>query len=253
MLSITTRRIDIDDSTVDVEIIVTASPTSAGIQHVDVLNFNRNVLDARDFECPRFVHYRIENIPRFELPIYVVATECIDPNNENPPEITVGGPFLNEDRAEPGLSTVVCRPLVVDMPNENNAACIAANAEAQAIRNQIAVLCGEAANLRRQRDEAAAVAAAAYTAAIALAAAAAGASSIPIIGSILMVVLLVAAAIALLVGIAASIAAADFSSQLDGKLREITEAQREYSDVVSRIQNVCCPEFINVDLDAPSC
>lgn len=66
-------------------------------------------------------------------------------------------------------------------------------------------------------------------------------------------VLLIAAAIALLVAIAASIAAAIFAGDLGNKLGEIRDAQREYADVADDIQRVCCPEFITVSLDAPSC
>lgn len=254
MLVITTNRTMGTETTVTVEVIVTAAPESPGIRRVQVLTFSGDPLDVREFECDRFVHIYVENVPRLQLPIYVVATECESPDGGIPgEEITVAGPFLNEERRGQEPSPVICRPTIIDMPNSNNAACIEANSRAQRIRNRIRLLCEEAANLRRQRDESAAVAAAGYVAAAALAAAAGGAASIPIFGQVAAFILLVAAAIALLVAIAASIAAAVFSMQLGDKLGEIRNAQQEYADIADTIQRVCCPEFIAVPLDAPHC
>lgn len=254
MLLITTNRTESTGTTVTIEVIVTADSESPGIRRVQVLTYSRDPLETREFECDRFAHFYIENIPRIQLPVYVVVTECERPNGDIPgEEVTVAGPFLNEERDVPGLSPVICRPTVVDMPNTNNAACVEANSRVQRLRNQIRLLCEEAANLRRQRDESAAVAAAGYVAAAALAGAAAGASSIPLWGWLVALVLAIAAGIALLVALAASIAAAVFSAQLGDKLGEIRNAQREYADIVEDIQRVCCPEFIAVSLDAPGC
>lgn len=256
MLWITTTRADGTEHTITLEVIVTTDSASPGIQRVQVLTRGGPpAIDMREFECDRFAHFYVEGVERRNLPVYIVGTECDDPDREIPAETTVAGPFLNEERADADLGAfpVICRPTFTDMPNVNNSACLEANRRAQRLRNGIRLLCTEAANLRRQRDESAVVAATAYVAAAALAAAAGGASAIPIIGQAVAVLLVIAAAIALVVAISASIAAAVFSVQLGDKLGEIRTAQEEYAFVVDEIQRVCCPEFISVPLDAPGC
>ena len=255
MLTIIASRTRLTATTIDMEISVTASADSRGIHDVEVIGNDGNPVGTPprvEGSCGRSLFQMVTMIPRDKLPVFVQASECSTDANMPAGPVTVAGPLLGEDRPTQ-LGHVICEPTggtVGTPPNMNNQACIDAQNHLQQVRNQILTDCGEAAADRGRRDAFAAAAAAAFIAAAAFAAAAATFGwPIVWIGAILLIV----AAVFLIVGIVLSVLAVNQQNALDAELALISGLRSDYATEVANLPNVCCPEFITVPRDAPTC
>jgi hypothetical protein len=251
MLTINAIRARLTETTIDMEISVTASADSRGIFEVTVIGNDGNAVGTPpriEGSCGHSLFQMVTMIPRDKLPVFVQASECSADANMPAGPVTVRGPLLGED-GPAQLRHVDCPPAGLTAgtpPNTNNQACIDAQNHLQQVRNQILTDCGQAAADRGRRDAFAAAAAAAFVAAAAFAAIGA---HIPWVG----VVLLIVAAVFLVAGIVLSILAAIQQNSLDAELALIDGLRSDYATDVGDLSNVCCPEFNTVPHDVPAC
>ncbi|MGD1701809.1 hypothetical protein [Dapis sp. BLCC M229] len=245
-------------STINVEIIIEAIPPSFGIQKVQVLDNDNNLVVDFDGECSLFFSRVLSDISKESLPIFLRVVECPSPDSEPPlsGEVTISPPLLAEERLG-DFRGVICLPLDPRVsgisPNANNQACIEQNTAVNSLRNEILRLCDEASNLRGQRDAAAAAGVAFGVAAAAAFGAAAAIAGIPFVGQLLVWVVIGVAIALLVAALAAAASALAFEIALNDKLGEVNEAQRRFQDAASQLSTVCCPEYITADTESPTC
>ncbi len=242
MLTISTQLLKQGNQQIDIQVSITGPGGTPGIESVKVTAIDNSVLDKETpAGCPGDYLFSVKGIAFTALPIYIEATECqsgIDQGQAIHIKTSVG-PLFGEL-----IGIVDCK---APGQNLNNATCIKLQTSIQDLRNAILNQCATAAQIKSKRDTAAAVAAALFVAAgVAFAIAAATVWPFNAIAAAIGVLLLV-------VVIGLSLFALDLNSQLDEQNGEISQKRSELSKLVSRLNDVCCPEFITVMRDVPLC
>jgi hypothetical protein len=242
MLTITAQKISENDRTIDIQVSVTAQGADPGIASVKVVGIDQVPLDTEQpNDCPINLSFFVKAVPRISLPLYIEATECppgVDQSQADPVQ-TDAGPFFREEAGLGDCST--------PEGNKNNPVCVALQKRIQFIRNSIQTECGKAAALRSKRDALAVGAAALMAIAVGLAVVTAMAP-----WPVNLILGILAAAVAIGAAIASGLAIR-CQSDLDDLLRLMDQERELLTDLIGRLPDVCCPDFITVSQDVPVC
>ncbi len=250
MVTVTTQVVANNGQTIDIQVNVSAPHTmqGGGIQLVNVrsvinsiLHMENPPLDPQGL-CAESSTFSKTGIPLQAFPLYIEVWECqisVEQGSGVVPAVTTVGPLMKD--------VVGIPPCNAKGSNQNNSACILLQQKIQLLRNKILIECADASAVRGQRDAAATVAGAALVSWISLSVAAA------VTPWPWWLFLAIAASVFLVVFIAASVIAASKQKDLDKISTDMSKDRNDLLDLVGRLSDVCCPEFITVPQDVPLC
>ncbi len=242
MLAIATKVVNQANEQIDIQVSVTAPSGSPGIASVTVTAIDKSVIDEESLtDCPGDYTFFVKGIPFASLPAYIEAKECVPgvDQGQATPTVTSIGPLFRDV-----IGIADCKP---PGQNQNNQVCIKLQNSIQELRNTIFIQCEDAANIRDEIKNFSILAAAT---------------------ALIFAILLLASAMApwpvnLIIGIVAAgfgVASIVFitlaqmkQKDLNKILTKIAVARWTLKDLVARLNDVCCPEFITVTRDVPVC
>jgi hypothetical protein len=242
MLTIVAKTTKQGNEQIDIQVTITASSGSPGIDSVTVTALDRSVLDRETpAGCPRTYAFAVNAIPFAALPIYIEGLEC-------QPGVDQGEAFQTRTSSGPLFGDIIgiapCKP---HGQNQNNQVCISLQNSIQALRNKILSECDDAANITSQIKQAWIVAGWALAAAVALWLVSGQAPwPVNLIAGVLAAAFFVASVVA-------STYAQIRQKDLNQLVAKMAAERWELSNLISRLDDVCCPEFVIVPRDVPLC
>ncbi|HYM11026.1 MAG TPA: hypothetical protein VEU62_09840 [Bryobacterales bacterium] len=242
MLTIDAKIVNQGNEQIDIQVTITAPVGSPGIDSVTVTALDKSVLDQKNpADCPGTYTFTVIAIPFAALPAYIEAAECqagVDQGQAIQNKTFTGALF------GPVVGILPCK---APGQNRNNPVCIKLQNAIQALRNTILTQCADADNIRNEvKLEWQLAGAAAALAVILLIGAAQAPWPLNLIAGILAAAFFVAF-------IVASTLAQVRQKALDKLLVQMAVERFNLSDLISRLSDVCCPEFITVPRDVPLC
>lgn len=237
---------------IDVQIMTHSDPP--GIRRVTLLDRDHHLLWGSTLAsptwevegCPLDFNFVVTDIPVYMFPLFVLVTQCSEPNAPEPQPEELGPLLQREEPTLPGA--MPCDPSLSLPPTPQ---CLTANAEADGARALATTACDVVHRLRDEIDSQTALVIALWIAFALLCAAAIVAAAFGLVPLAGVILFFAAVAVAVAIGTSRGIIA--LRRRLADAIHELELAQQHFNDLANRVRLVCCPEHRTANLSPISC